>query len=133
MPLRSPHRRHLARHVDQRTGRPNGEWNTVILPGVDVAADVAAINRGVARRVGNTYIINGRTYGFHNGRLYPMHGEGLVRLTRNQYRALAVLNSNGNTPRTQEILDKMSISEPDRERALEVHEITKRAKESGTP
>jgi hypothetical protein len=57
----------------------------VIDPAVDVAADIAAINRGVANREGDRYTVNGRVYGVEqNGRAYPITGSGIF-----QFRAIA--------------------------------------------
>jgi hypothetical protein len=73
-PLRSPNKRHNINSVNQRTVAK--EMNTMIEPGVDVAGDVAALNAGKATREGNTFIVNGRTYGMHDGTLYPISGPG---------------------------------------------------------
>jgi hypothetical protein len=63
------------------------------MPWVDVAADVGAIRAGLAIRDGNRFVVNDRTYVLESGgRLYPVTGEGFHRLTRAQYRALALYN-----------------------------------------
>jgi hypothetical protein len=62
------------------------EYNTVIEPWVDVAADVAAITTGVAIRERNVFSIGGRRYGIEeNDRLYPIDGVGFHRLDRQGY------------------------------------------------
>ena len=66
--------------------------NTVIEPGVDVQADVAAINSGLAKRIGNTFEVKGRVYGVHDGTLYPISGPGFQTLDRGGLKALGVFN-----------------------------------------
>jgi hypothetical protein len=119
--LRSPARRHWAATVDQ--GTVAKEVNTVIEPGVDVAADVTAIRSGQAARVKGDFVFQGRTYGVHNGTLFPISGPGFHRLTRPQFKALGVYNEVGNVPRAAEILDKMGIPLTDRVEALRILEI----------
>jgi hypothetical protein len=103
--LRGPARRHWAATVNQGTLAKN--VNTVIEPGVDVAGDVAGIQAGKAARVNGNYVINGRTYGVHDGTLYPIFGQGFHQLNRGAFQALGVLNKFGNTPQAHAILDKM--------------------------
>ncbi len=91
------------------------------MPGVDVSADVAAINAGQAARNGNTFTINGRTYGMHDGTLYPMLGNGLVTLDRGAYKALGVYKKFGNTTQANTILDNMGVSQATRNKALNVY------------
>ena len=124
-PLHGPEaRRHSATRVRQKTWtRP---LNTVYEPWVDVASDVAAINEGKATRVGQNWVVNGRTYGVHDGTLYPIQGPGLHQLSNRAYKALGVFNQFGNTPRAAEILSKMGTSATDREAALLVYEATRR-------
>lgn len=78
---------------------------------MDVAADVKAINEGLAQRVGDTYSINGRTYGIHDGTLYPISGAGLHQLDRAGFKALGVFNKFGDSSRAAEILQKMGLSQ----------------------
>lgn len=103
--LRGPARRHWATSVDQHTVAKN--VNTVIEPGIDVSADVAAIRAGQAARVDGYYVVNGRTYGVHDGTLYPIEGHGFHRLNRGAFQALGVLNKFGNTPQAHAILGRM--------------------------
>ena len=56
---RAPDRRHYAERLTARSVRHTNE-NTVIMPWVDVMADVQAIRDGLALRDGNTFIINDR-------------------------------------------------------------------------
>jgi hypothetical protein len=104
--FRTPASRHQLRSVKQ--GTYARDLNTVIEPGVDVAGDIAAINRGLAKRIGNTFEINGRSYGVkEGGTLYPISGPGFHQLNRGAFQALGVLNKFGNTPIAMEILSKM--------------------------
>lgn len=88
---------------------------------VDLSADIAAINAGKAVRNGNTFIINGRIYGVHDGTLYPISGSGLVTLDRGGYKALGVYKKFGNTPHANTILDNMGINQATRNEALKVY------------
>jgi len=99
--------------------------NTVIEPGVDVNADVEAINAGRATRVNGNFVVNGRTYGAHDGTLYPISGTGFHQLSRAQFKALGVLNQFGETARSNEILTKMNISEADRTVASRAHKASR--------
>ena len=119
-PLRGPSKRHSTEKVNQKT--LTKEKNTVILASVDVAADVAAINAGHGTRLGpTTYMVNGRMYGSHDGTLYPISGPGFIQLSRGAFKALGVYNQFGETPRAQDILDRMGMSEGDRDAALKAH------------
>lgn len=119
--LRAPASRHTAARVTQKTLAK--EKNTVIAPGVDVAGDVAAINSGRATRVGADWVVNGRTYGVHDGTLYPISGPGFYQLSRGGFKVLGVYNEFGNTPRATSILDRMGASAADRAAALEVYNV----------
>jgi len=57
-----PAARHNIRNVKQGTYAQ--ELNSVIEPGVDVAADVAAINNGLAKRVGDKFIAMAESMAF---------------------------------------------------------------------
>lgn len=91
--LNPPHRRHTI------TGARNGqvkENNTVYLRGHEnvAAADVQGIAEGGATWNPETqlYEINGRSYGVEpNGTVYPVSGDGMVKLDRNEYAALKEL------------------------------------------
>jgi hypothetical protein len=116
--FRAPAARHYIRNITQ--GSVTKSLNTVIEPGIDVAKDVSAINSGLAKRVGSTFEINGRVYGFHDDILFPISGSGFHQLNRGAYQALGVLNKFGDTPRAREILSKMkNVGPPEIEAALE--------------
>lgn len=118
-PFRPPNKRHYLRQVKQNsTAKPK---NTIIEPRVDVAADVRAINAGQAQRVGDTYIINGRTYGVKDGTLYPITGDGFHLLSRMAYKALGIFNTFGNTAQANAILSRMTqLTAADKAAALAV-------------
>jgi hypothetical protein len=103
--LRAPARRHWASTVNQKTVAKN--MNTVIEPGVDVAADVAEIQSGRVTRVKGNYVVHGRMYGIHDGTLYPISGPGLHQLSRGAFRALGVFNKFGDTPQAYTFLAEM--------------------------
>jgi len=106
--FRGPAQRHWITKIDQGSVAKN--LNTVIEPGVDVASDVAAINQGLAQRTGDRFFVNGRTYGVHDGTLYPISGLGLHQLDRGGFKALGVLMKFGDTPRAAEIMKHMGLS-----------------------
>jgi hypothetical protein len=107
--FRPPGARHRLTKVGQKTLAR--DVTTVIEPGVDIAGDVAAINQGLAQRVGDRFIINGRTYGAHtNGTLYPISGPGFIQLDRGAFKGLGVLNKFGDTPQAAEIMGRMGLS-----------------------
>ena len=108
--LRGPASRHKLTGVSQKTVAKN--VNTVVEPSVDLAGDVAAINRGAAVRVGDTFEINGRVYGSHDGTLFPIPGEGFHQLNRGAFKALGVLNKFGDTPLAHKILGQMHNVRP---------------------
>lgn len=100
------------------------EVNTVWLPGVDVQRDVEAIRAGEAERVGDRFVVNGRSYGYHSetGRLFPDAGEGLVKLDRGGFKALGILNDHGDTPEGRLQLERNRITDEALEQATEVWE-----------
>jgi hypothetical protein len=108
--------------VTQKTVAKNK--NTVIEPGVDVAGDVAAIRSGLATRSGDTFSINGRVYGSHDGTLFPISGQGFHQLDRGAFKALGVFNKFGNSSRAGQILDNMGISSGARDAALKAWRTT---------
>ncbi|MDQ2808502.1 MAG: hypothetical protein M3Z04_16575 [Chloroflexota bacterium] len=116
-PLRSPADRHYIRKVTQRSVAK--DKNTVVEPTVPVVSDVAAINAGQATQSGDTFTINGRIYGTHDGVLYPMSGTGFYELDRGAYKALGVYNKFGDTPQAGTILDNMGIAQTQRAAALQ--------------
>ncbi len=117
--LKSPGTRHYADKVSQSSVAK--EINTVIDRSVvDVNADVIAIRSGDAMRVGDTYIVNGRTYGSHDGTLFPISGPGLYTLDRGAYKALGVLNKFGDSALADTILKNMGVSDATKASALNV-------------
>jgi hypothetical protein len=88
--LKPPHQRHTV------AGAKNGmvkEKNTIILKGreAEIEGDIKGIAEGKAKLVdnGSAYEINGRKYGVEeNGRTFPISGNGLAELNRNEYAAL---------------------------------------------
>jgi hypothetical protein len=117
-PLAMPNARHMLQKVRQTTVRK--ARNSVIAPWVDVQADLDAINRGEGVRQGNTFTVNGRTYGVEpNGTAFPMFGAGIHELDRGAYRALGVYNQFGNTPLAEQVLDLERITSEQRRRALD--------------
>ncbi len=115
-----------ARHFAEKVGSNqsiNKEVNTIILPEAKKMAleDVKAINEGKARVEGNKYYINGRVYGVHNGSLHPIEGEGFVNLNRGSFKALGILNKQGNTSEAYHQISKdPSITKSDLEKAQEI-------------
>jgi hypothetical protein len=107
--VRRPVARHTLTKVTQ--GSVAKDLNTVIEPGVDVAADIAAISagravRGMTSEGVQTYTVNGRTYGIEpSGTLFPMTGVGFIMLNRNAYKVLGIFNKFGDTPRAREIIE----------------------------
>ncbi|MEU4692462.1 hypothetical protein [Actinoplanes sp. NPDC023714] len=85
-----PHRRHTLAGAKSGVAK---EHNTIILPGYEGAVrdDIRGIAAGEAdwKETIKLYEINGRTYGVKpNGTVFPGTGDGLVRLDRNEYKAL---------------------------------------------
>lgn len=107
-----------------RLKSPPKEQTTIIAPGTDVAGDLAAIRDGRATTDGNTYTINGRTYGRKsNGTMYPISGEGFIGpVGRSVFKALiAYRRYNGINDQAEfEISKQAFISSEDREIARRI-------------
>ncbi|GEN08211.1 hypothetical protein SAMN05443572_106364 [Myxococcus fulvus] len=119
-PLKKPADRHSIRKVHQKSYVR--EDNSVVESRVNINRDVQDINEGKAKK-GNesgvqTWTINRRTYGSHDGTLYPMRGDGIHELNRGAFKALGIYNEMKDTPRAKEVLDKMKVPEADRKAAL---------------
>jgi hypothetical protein len=111
----APDRRHYAERLTARSVRHTNE-NTVIMPWVDVMADVQVIRDGLAMRDGNTFVVHGRTYVLEPGRrLFPREGDGFYRLSRGAYRALALYNDRELRMDPEQMLDLESVPTADRE------------------
>lgn len=107
-----------------RLKSPSKEMTTIIVPGTDVAGDLAAIRDGRATVEGNIYTVTGRTYGRKsNGTMYPISGEGFIGpVGRNVFKALiAYRRYNGINDRAEfEIGKQEFISGEDREVARRI-------------
>lgn len=109
---RRPADRHYFNCINQKS--PPKDRNTVIMPWVDVARDVAAINRGEAIRQGDRYTVHGRVYGLEpSGTLFPIDGDGFVQLSRGAYAALGAFRTLGFTAQTERIVARMHNVGPD--------------------
>ncbi len=122
-PLRVPlASRHNLRSIGAQS-RPK-ELNTVIEPGVDVAADIMAINAGHAVRQGQDYTINGRVYREKgDGGVFPVSGTGFHQIDRGTFVALKTYNTKGLTEEAERFLIKAEISEEQRNMAKELWKI----------
>lgn len=97
--------------------------NTIIMSDVDVKKDIEDIKKGLYNKVNGTYVINGRTYGYHDSRFYPIEGEGFVTLDRGQYKALQYLIKNGNNDKAITIFRNMKISEEKINEVMKIWEV----------
>ncbi|MFY2559327.1 hypothetical protein ACN469_16970 [Corallococcus terminator] len=93
--------------------------------GVLLGAPSEEINEGKAKK-GNesgvmTWTLNRRTYGDHDGTLYPIRGDGVHELNRGAFRALGLYNDFKDTPRAREYMDKMKLPEVDRKAGLKAY------------
>lgn len=131
MPPRSVTPSATQRHELNRI-RPNSRVkrvNSVALPGIDTRAEIAGIQQGHGQRIGDSrYRINERVYVQKpDGAMYPESGEGIVKLTNPQFRALRLLIAHaGRTVGFIKATERDStISETDIELALELFQIRK--------
>jgi hypothetical protein len=93
--------------------------NSVAMPWVDMSEDVRLLREGFGERLpDDRWRVNGRTYVRESGprgTMYPESGDGIVLLTRPQYKALAILR--GYTADTVAAMNRLqndpSISEDD--------------------
>lgn len=76
--------------------------------------------KGEYNKVNGNYEINGRTYGIHDGRLYPIVGEGFVTLNRNQYKLLIELKTNPNNPHMENIKKGLKLSDIEEKEVYEL-------------
>ncbi|MEQ8280264.1 MAG: hypothetical protein RMA76_13110 [Deltaproteobacteria bacterium] len=114
--LRAPN---AARHFVDRIGPKS--WtkgtNTVVENPQLVADDVAAIRRGEGVIDGDRITINGRTYGAHDGTLFPVEGPGFHQLDRGGFKAIQEIKRAGSLEGAQQALDGMGIPQATRELA----------------
>ncbi|WP_205327821.1 hypothetical protein [Glycomyces sp. YM15] len=89
-------KRHFFEKIRMKS--PAKEKNTLVLPGVDTEADIAAIKTGHANYLrDNLYEVNDRVYGVETptGSVYPVRGKGFVELDKLEYTALKGLLAHG--------------------------------------
>jgi len=113
-----PNPRHFLDNINQSTvAKP---VNTVIEPGVDVTADIAAINRGDAVLENGEYLVNGRRYRLHdNGTAYPTTGDGLHQLTRQEFKVLQTLQGHPDINAARQIAIEHFSATPEMIRKIE--------------
>lgn len=122
--------RHRIQHVRQRAPT-RSTITSVVEPWVDMVADAMAINDGLAVREGNEFRVHGRVYGTKvarpGSRLYPVSGDGIHQLTRNEFKALGVYNDLGISPRVELIIARMGVSIAEQYRVRGLWQIGKDA------
>ncbi|HWK79240.1 MAG TPA: hypothetical protein VNP95_00665 [Thermomicrobiales bacterium] len=132
-PLRSMARRHSLLALDDRV-KP---FTTLVPPEMMeiVWAEIAAINRGEARRFdGNRYEINGRVYvDKGGGTFFPASGPGFIGpLDRGTHRALLILKAEGGvSPRVTFRFQREGLSDDQIEWALAIWQRRTLAQEEG--
>lgn len=93
--------------------------NSVAMPWVDMVEDVRMIREGKAERILNDrWRINGRIYVREDtpkGTMFPESGDGIVVLTRGQYKALSIIRGyNTDTVAAEnELLNDPNLTEAD--------------------
>jgi hypothetical protein len=81
--------------------------NSVVEKGVDIGADVAAINRGEGVLEGKDVSINGRIYEIEaTGTIFPKSGEGVYYLNRNEMAILKEIKLTGSVEQAMPYLLK---------------------------
>jgi hypothetical protein len=124
MDIRQPASRHNLNRIGGKS--PAKTENTVVMPGVDAASDLRAIESGKARWNPDTQryeLPNGRIYGVEdNGTLFPVSGPGLEPLGRGEYQALQhFIRSDGDIAAAEAAMARNPfITESDKKRALEI-------------
>lgn len=123
MPLRPPNDRHHLNRI--RFKSPAKEKNSIVLPGADVAGDLAAISAGRGTWVAETnrYEVNGRSYAVEStGTVFPVSGPGIVSLSRQEYKVLRqLIGSDGDVEAARRALARdPGISDADWIAAFEV-------------
>lgn len=87
------------------------ENNTIIMPNVDIKKDIEDIKNGLYNKEEEIYIANNRKYGQHDGRFYPIEGEGFITLDRNEYKILIKMKTESNNPMIKQILKNMGATD----------------------
>ncbi len=113
-----------------RGSDPPKKENTIILPNVNVANDVASINSGSATLAAGIFTINGRRYGYHGTnqpgvrRLYPVDGTDLRPMSKNEYKVFTIFKKYGgiNQDSLHEINSNPAFSQSDINRAQSVYQ-----------
>lgn len=111
-------KRHVLGSIGKKSMPKNN--NTIIMPWVDYNKDIEAIKKGEYNKVNGNYETNGRTYGIHDGRLYPIVGEGFVTLNRNQYKLLIELKTKPNNPHMENIKKGLKLSDIEEKEVYEL-------------
>jgi len=62
-------------------------------------------------KVNDTFKVNGRVYGYHGDRFYPISGDGFITLDRNEYKILIKMKTESKNPRLREFLMRMGATE----------------------
>ena len=108
----------------------------MVLPGVRIESDVAAINRGDGAWLGNSrWSIHGRVYADKgNGQLYPESGDHVIAMTRLELIALRrLIEMSGDVDSWYAVTDhdpNLNIAgDTIRKRVIELHHIWKRAQD----
>ena len=116
------------RHVLTSIGKQSSpkENNTIILPGIDYKKDIEDIKKGLYNKVNDTYIVNNRTYGIHDGRFHPIKGEGFVTLNRDQYKLLKELKMNPNNPYMDNIKKGLKLSDTQEKEVYELFKLLRK-------
>lgn len=133
-PVRPPNSRHELDRIDGNSVAKSE--NTVILPHVDIQADLDAIADGKATwdHAKSEFHVGNRIYKVKKGnRLYPVRGEGLIEMSRPQYKALrALIAAGGDKAKVrQNDLRSEHISPADWEKAATVFKL-RSSNESGS-
>ena len=128
IPLKPPNKRHDLNSI--RPGNPAKEKNTIVLPGTDVAADLADISAGRGTWIpkSNRYEVNGREYLVEpTGTVIPASGPGFVNLSRAEYKVLKqLIGSGGDVGAARNALSRdPSIGDADWRAAFEVFKYHK--------
>jgi hypothetical protein len=123
VPLKPPNNRHNLNSI--RPSNPAKGKNTTVLPGTDVAADLADISAGGGawNAESNRYEVNGRSYAVEpTGTVFPESGPGLVNLSRSEYKVLKqLIGSDGDIGAARNALRRdPSVGDADWRSAIEV-------------